>query len=164
MKNIKKLLFPLFLVITCAVVYFWAHSVASLPYLPYNCAVPLGILTPALLILTFITSLAMLKQIESSKPVRRSLLSTLAMLVPVVLTGVYFLSYLSYRHAAVLPVLNLPDWPTGITTLFITALCIIHLTALLIYKLTKEKAGTGHVVPAAAGWIIINCCIFFLTI
>ena len=66
MKTVKNLLFPLLLTVTCCVVYFWQNSVASLPYLPFNCIVPLGVLTPSLLILTFFT-LDMLHSIVAIK-------------------------------------------------------------------------------------------------
>ncbi|MBR6005180.1 MAG: hypothetical protein IK063_03020 [Clostridia bacterium] len=165
MKTLKKLLFPFFLVLTCGVVWFWQHSVASLPYLPYNCIVPLGIMTPSLIVLTFITSLILLKQSETAKPVLRTFLSTAAMFVPVIATAVFFLSFVSYRFSeAVLPVLVLPNWPTGIATLIITALCIIHLTGLLAYRLAKKKAGLKYNIAAAAGWIVLNVGLFLITL
>ncbi len=165
MKIIKKLLFPLLLVATCCTVYFWQNSVASLPYLPYNCIVPLGVMTPLLLILTFFTTLVLEKQSESSKPVLRSFISTGAMFVPVIATLVFFLSFVSYRFSeAVLPVIVLPNWPTGIATAIITALCIIHLTGLLICRLVRQKYGIKQIIPAVAGWIILNICLFFVTI
>lgn len=165
MKTVKKLLFPIFLILTCGVVYFWQHSVASLPYLPYNCVVPLGIMTPSLIVLTFITSLILLKQSETSKPVLRSILSTAAMFVPVIATLVFFLSFVSYRYSeAVLPVIVLPNWPTGIVTMIITAMCVIHLTGLMIYRLANKKAGSKHNAAAIAGWIVLNACLFIVTL
>ena len=165
MKTIKNLLFPFFLTVTCCVVHFWQHSVASLPYLPYNFIVPLGVLTPALLILTFVTTLILLKQSAVSKPVAKSFLSTGAMLLPVIATLVFFLSFVSYRFSeAILPVLVLPNWPTGIVTMIITACCLAHLTGLLIYRLAKKKAGAAHNAAAVAGWILLNVCLFLLTI
>ena len=165
MKSIKKLLFPVLLVATCCVVYFWQNSVASLPYLPYNCIVPLGILTPSLLILTFLTTLALEKQCGASKPVLCSFLSTAAMLLPVIATLVFFLSFVSYRFSeAVLPVIVLPNWPTGIVTAVITALCVIHLTGLLIARFIKQKYGPKQIIPASAGWILLNFCLFLITI
>ena len=121
MKSIKKLYFHILLVATCCVIYFWQNSVASLPYLPFNCIVPLAVMTPSILILTFLTSLVLLKQSETPKPVLRSFVSTAAMLLPVLATLVFFLSFVSYRFAGVLPVLVLPNWPTGIVTAIITA-------------------------------------------
>ena len=164
MKTAKKMIFPVLLVITCGIVHYWQHAVASLPYLPYNCIVPLGILTPALLIMTFITSLALLKTCETPRPVLRSFLSTGAMFIPVIMTLVFFLSFVSYRFSeAVLPVIVLPNWPTGIVTMIITALCVIHLTGLLVYRLIKQKAGTGDIIAALAGWVALNACLFILT-
>lgn len=164
MKSIKKLLFPLLLVATCCVIYFWQNSVASLPYLPFNCIVPLAVMTPSILILTFLTSLVLLKQSETPKPVLRSFVSTAAMLLPVLATLVFFLSFVSYRFAGVLPVLVLPNWPTGIVTAIITAFCVIHLTGLLICRFIKQKYTLKCIIPAAAGWIILNICLFFITI
>lgn len=165
MKNTKKFIFPVLLVITLGVVYFWQHSVASLPYLPYNCIVPLGILTPSLLIMTFLTTLALLKQTGTTHPVRRSFLSLGAMFVPVLMTLVFFLSFVSYRFSeAVLPVIVLPNWPTGIMTMIITVLCVAHLTGLLIYALAKGKASPKAKAAAVTGWILLNICLFLLTV
>jgi hypothetical protein len=121
-------------------------------------------MTPALLILTFFTTLALEKQSGSSKPVLHSFVSTGAMLLPLLATGVFFLSFVSYRYAGVLPVLVLPNWPTGIVTMIITALCILHLTGLLICRFIKQKYGCRQIVPAAVGWIVLNVCLFFVTI
>ena len=163
MKTVKKAAFPVLLVLACCAVHFWQHAVASLPYLPLNGVVPLGTLTPALLILTFLTALVMLKQGKTGKPVRRSLLWTAAMLVPILATGVYFLSYLSYRFAAVLPVPVLPDWPTGIVTMLITAACILILTAMLVCRFRLQKTPLKRAIAAAAGWILLNGCLFLIT-
>ncbi len=165
MKNAKKFIFPVLLVITLGVVYFWQHAVASLPYLPYNCIVPLGILTPSLLIAAFITTLALLKQTGTPHPVRRSFLSLGAMFVPVIMTLVFFLSFVSYRFSeAVLPVIVLPNWPTGIMTMIIMALCVAHLTGLLIYALSKGKISPKSKAAAITGWILLNICLFLLTV
>lgn len=164
MKTIRKLLFPLLLTAVCCVVWFWQNAVASLPYLPNNCIVPLGILTPVLLILTFFATFVTEKQSKSSKPVLHSLLSTAGMLLPVIATAVFFLSFVSYRYAGILPVIVLPNWPTGIVTAVIAALCIVHLTGLLIVRFIKLKYTPGQIVPAAAGWIVLNVCLFLVTI
>ena len=165
MKTRKRFIFPVMIVITLGVVYFWQHSVANLPYLPYNCIVPLGILTPLLLITTFITTLSLLKQTEPPHPVLRSFLSTGAMFVPVLMTLVFFLSFVSYRFSeAVLPVIVLPNWPTGIMTLIITALCVAHLTGLLICNIAKGNASSKAKAAAITGWILLNTCLFLLTI
>ena len=164
MKIIRKLLFPLLLIVACCVVYFWQNAVASLPYLPNNCIVPLGIMTPVLLILSFFTTFVMEKQSGTSKPVLRSLLSTAAMLLPIAATAVFFLSFVSYRYAGILPVIVLPNWPTGIVTAIITALCIMHLTGLLISRFVKQQYKSKQIIPAAVGWIILNICLFFVTI
>ncbi len=164
MKTIRKLLFPLLLTAACCVVWFWQNAVASLPYLPNNCIVPLGVMTPALLILTFLATLVLEKQSGTSKPVLHSFISTAAMLLPMIMTGVFFLSFVSYRYAGVLPVIVLPNWQTGIVTAIITAVCVAHLTGLLICRFVKQKYTAKQIVPAAAGWIILNICLFLVTI
>lgn len=164
MKSIRKLLFPLLLTASCCVVWFWQNAVASLPYLPNNCIVPLGIMTPGILILTFLTTLVMEKQSGASRPVLHSFISTAAMLLPLIATGVFFLSFVSYRYAGILPVLVLPNWPTGIVTVILAALCILHLTGLLICRFVLRKYGWKQIVPASFGWIILNVCLFLVTI
>lgn len=164
MKRIRKLLFPLLLTAACCVVWFWQNAVASLPYLPNNCIVPLGIMTPALLALTVLSTLVLEKESKTSKPVLRSLIAAAAMLLPIVATGVFFLSFVSYRYAGILPVLVLPNWPTGIVTAILTALCVLHLTGLLICRFVKQEYGPTQIIPAAAGWIVMNICLFFVTI
>lgn len=164
MKTIRKLLFPLLLTAACFVVWFWQNAVASLPYLPNNCIVPLAILTPALLALTFLATLTLEKQSGAARPVLRSCISTAAMLLPILATGVFFLSFVSYRYTGVLPVLVLPNWPTGIVTLILTLLCVLHLTGLLICRLAKRRYGPRQIVPAAVGWIVLNACLFLVTI
>ena len=164
MKTVKKLLFPILLIASCCVVWFWQNSVASLPYLPNHCIVPLGIMTPALLILTFCTTLVLEKQSKTSKPVLHAFLSTAAMLLPIAATGVFYLSFVSYRYAGILPVLVLPNWPTGIVTAIITVLCILHMTGLLICRFVKQKYGAKQILPASIGWIVLNVCLFLITI
>ena len=163
MKTLRKAAFPVLLILTCGTVHFWQHAVASLPYLPKNCVVPLGVSTPALLVLTFWTTFAMLKETKTPKYVRKSFLSAGAMLVPILATGVYFLSFLTYRYAAVLPVPVLPDWPTGIVTMIITAVCLLHLTGLLIARLVKGKTKAKRAIPAIVGWLLLNACLFLIT-
>ena len=163
MKTVKKLLFPALLILSCIAVHFWQHAIASLPYLPKNGILPLSILTPGLLVLTFLTTFVLLKQSQTPKPVSRSFLSTAAFLAIYLVTGVYFLSFLTYRFAAVLPVLVLPDWPTGIMTMLITALCVLHLSGLLICRFVKQKATASQIVPAAIGWVCLNACLFLIT-
>ena len=163
MKTIKKAVFPVLLILSCVAVHFWQHAIASLPYLPKNGIAPLAVLTPGLLVLTYLTAYTLLRQSKTPHPVRGSLLSAGAMLAIMLATGVYFLSFLTYRFAAVLPVLVLPDFPTGIVTMIITAACIILLTALLICRFVKEKAAAKRWVPAAVGWLLLNACLFLLT-
>ena len=164
MKKANKLLFPLLLIAACVVIHFWQHGVASLPYLPKNWIVRLITLTPALPVLTFLTTLVLLKQSETPRPVLRSWLSTGAMMVPVLALAVFFLSYLTYRFAAALPpLLVLPDWPSGIVTMIITVLCLLHLTGLLICRFVKQKAGLRQILPAALGWLVLNGCLFLVT-
>lgn len=164
MKRLQKLLFPLLLTAACCVVWFWQNAVASLPYLPNNCIVPLGVMTPVLLILTFFTTFVMEKQSRTSNPALRSCVSTAAMLLPIAATAVFFLSFVSYRYAGILPVLVLPNWPTGIVTLLITALCVLHLTGLLIAGFVKQKYSPKQITATAAGWIVLNACLFLITI
>ncbi|MCR5485397.1 MAG: hypothetical protein K6F09_07365 [Clostridiales bacterium] len=164
MKTARKLLFPFLLIASSCIVWFWQNSVASLPYLPNNCIVPLGIMTPLLLITVFFTTLVMEKQSESPRPVLHSFISTGAMLLPIIATGVFFLSFVSYRYAGILPVLVLPNWPTGIVTAIITLFCIMHLTGLLICRLVKQKYKPNRFIPALIGWIAMNICLFFVTI
>ena len=163
MKTIRKAAFPLLLVLAACAVHFWQHALASLPYLPLNGVVPLGTLTPSLLILTFFATFALLKQTHTPKPVRRSLLSMAAMLVPIIAAAVFFLSYVSYRFAGVLPVLVLPDWPSGIVSMIVTAACVTHLTGLLVCAFVKQKTKPGRAAAAAAGWLLLNACLFLLT-
>ena len=164
MKTVRKLLFPLLLIAACIVVWFWQNAVASLPYLPNNCIVPLGVMTPALLVLFFFTTFVMEKQSGASRPVLRSAISTAAFLLPLVATAVFFLSFVSYRYAGILPVLVLPNWPTGIVTAILAALCILHLTGLLICRFIKQKYGLRQIIPASVGWIVLNVCLFLVTI
>ncbi len=163
MKTVKKMIFPLLLLLDCCAVYFWQHSVASLPYLPRNCIVPLGILTPTLIVLTFAATNAMLKSCGTSRPVLRSFIGAAAMLIPIAATGVFFLSYLTYRYAAALPVLVLPDWPVGIVTMLITAVCLIQITALPVCLFIKKKISIKRAIPAAVVWILLNGCLFLIT-
>ena len=164
MKSIRKLLFPLLLIAACCVVWFWQNAVASLPYLPYNCIVPLGIMTPSLLVLTFLTALVMEKQSNTPKPVLHALSAAATMLLPILATGIFFLSFVSYRFAGILPVLVLPNWPTGIVTAIISVLCVLHLTGLLICRFGKQKYRIKQIIPASAGWIVLNVCMFLITI
>ena len=164
MKTVKKYAFPVLLILSCGTVWFWQHALASLPYLPKNEVVPLAVMTPLLLALTFLTSFSLLKACETSRSVLRSLLSTAAMLAIVLAAGVFFLSYLTYRFAAPLPVLQLPDWPVGVVMLIVAALCVSHLTGLLLCGLVKKKAPVKHAVPELLGWLLLNLCLFLLTV
>ena len=164
MKTIRKAAFPLLLILACVAVHFWQHAVVSLPYLPNNEIVPLVVLTPALLALTFSAAFVLLRQNNTSRPVLRSVLSAGAMLLPVLAAGTFFLSYLAYRFAAPLPVLRLPDWPVGICVLIVTAVCLVHLTALLVCGFIMRKTKIKHVIPAVIGWLFLNACLFLITI
>ena len=164
MKTVKKYAFPVLLILSCGVVWYWQHALASLPYLPMNEVVPLGVLTPALLLLTFFTTFALLKKCGTPRPVLRSFGSTAAMLALVLAVGVFFLSFLTYRFAAAMPpVLRLPDWPTGVMTCLTAVLCVCHLTGLLVYGLVKQNAGKKRWVAALLGWLVLNVCLFLLT-
>lgn len=164
MKTVKQFAFPALLVLACCTIWFWQHALASLPYLPMNEVVPLAVLTPLLLVLTFAASFALLKTCGTPRPVRRALLSTAAMLAIVLAQGVFFLSFLTYRYAAPLPVPRLPDWPVSIVTCIVAALCAAHLTGLLLYGLVKQKTPVKHRVPALLGWLLLNLCLALLTV
>ena len=86
------------------------------------------------------------------------------MLLPILATGIFFLSFVSYRFAGILPVLVLPNWPTGIVTAIISVLCVLHLTGLLICRFGKQKYRIKQIIPASAGWIVLNVCMFLITI
>ena len=98
-----------------------------------------------------------------SRPFLRSVLSTGAMLLPVLAAGIFFLSYLSYRFAAPLPVLRLPDWPVGICIMIVTAACLVHLTALLVCRFIMRRTEKKHALPAVIGWLLLNACLFLIT-
>ena len=140
MKTVKQYAFPVLLVLACGTVWYWQHALASLPYLPMNEVIPLAVRTPLLLLLTFAASFALLKTCGTPRPVLRALLSTAAMLAIILAQGLFFLSFLTYRFAAPLPAPRLPDWPVGIVTCIVAALCAAHLTGLLIYGFAKQKA------------------------
>ena len=164
MRTVKKYAFPALLIFACVTVWFWQHALASLPYLPMNQVVPLGVLTPLLLVLTFFASFALLRTCRTPRPVLRALLSTAAMLALVLAAGVFFLSFLTYRFAAPLPVLRLPDWPVGVVTCIVAALCSAHLTGLLIYGLVKRHTPANRTLPALLGWGLLLICLMLLTL
>lgn len=164
MKTVKKYAFPVLLILSCVTVWFWQHAMVSLPYLPLNEVVPLAVMTPLLLVFTFFASFVLLKTCSTPRPVLRSLLSTAAMLALVIAAGVFFLSFLTYRFAAPLPVLQLPDWPVGVVMLIVAALCVSHLTGLLFYGLIKKKTPVRRFVPALLGWFLLNFCLILLTV
>ena len=152
MKKTRFPAFPVLLIVTCVTLHFWQHALASLPYLPNNGIVPLGVMTPAIPVLTFLTAFVLLRQSGKPRPVLKALLSAAVMLATFLAAGVYFLSYLAYRFAAVLPVfIVLPDWPTGIVSMAVTAVCVAHLTALLICRLVWRKTERKYVFAAAIG-------------
>ena len=164
MKTVKRYAFPVLLILSCGTVWFWQHAMVSLPYLPLNEVVPLAVMTPLLLVFTFFVSFALLKTCGTPRPVLRSLLSTSAMLALVLAAGVFFLSFLTYRFAAPLPVLQLPDWPVGVVMCIVAVLCVSHLTGLLLYGLIKKKTPVRRFVPALLGWFLLNCCLALLTV
>ena len=164
MKTVKRYAFPVLLILSCGTVWFWQHALASLPYLPNNEVVPLAVMTPLLLAFTSFASFALLKTCGTPRPVLRSLLSTAAMLALVLAAGVFFLSFLTYRFAAPLPVLRLPDWPVGVVMCIVAALCAAHLTGLLLYGLIKKKTPVRRFVPALLGWFLLNFCLALLTV
>ena len=166
MKNSKKALFPILLVLTCVAVHCWQHAIINLilPYLPNNEIVILSVLSPAILLLSFFTTFVLTKQSGTSHPIRRSLISAAAMLLLVLVAATAVLSYAARRYAGILPVIVLPDWPLGIIMTVVTALCITHLTGLLVCRFLKEKTKPYVVIPAVLGWILLNGCLFIFTI
>ena len=164
MKTVKRYAFPVLLVFACGTAWYWQQALASLPYLPMNEVVPLGVMTPLLLVLTFFASFAVLKDCKTPRPVLRAFLSTAAMLGIMLLVGIFFLSFLTYRFAAPLPVLRLPDWPTGIATCIAGVCCVSHLTGLLIYGLIKKNTTVKCALPAVIGWALLNACLILLTV
>lgn len=165
MKKLQKYFFPFFLVAACVVVYCWQHGLPGLilPYLPNKEPLSLGLLTPALLILTFLATFVMQKQSGAKKPVVGAVISTAAMLIPVLLAGLYFLNYAAHRYAGVLPVVTFPELPMGYAVMAITALCVLHLTGLLICRFVKQKTKPGLIVLSTIGWVLLNCVLFILT-
>ena len=145
MKTVKRYAFPVLLILSCGTVWFWQHALASLPYLPNNEVVPLAVMTPLLLAFTFFASFALLKTCGTPRPV-------------------FFLSFLTSRFAAPLPVLRLPDWPVGVVICIVAVLCVSHLTGLLLYGLIKKKTPFRRFVPALLGWFLLNCCLALLTV
>ena len=114
MKTIRKAAFPILLILADAAVHFWQHAIASLPYLPLNGVVPLSILTPSLLILSFFATFALMKQSHTLKPIRRSFLSAAAMLAFLVLFNLTNINVTErIRELATLKVLGFYDMETA---------------------------------------------------
>ena len=103
MNNIRKWFFPILLVATCCVVHWWQHYVAGLPYLPKNGILPLAILTPAMLLLYWLTTYAMLKEMNTDRAGIRSIISLAVVFVPIAVAAACFLSYCARRYAGILP-------------------------------------------------------------
>lgn len=164
MKTVKRYAFPVLLILSCGTVWFWQHALDSLPYLPNNEVVPLAVMTPLLLAFTFFASFALLKTCGTPRPVLRAVCSTAAMLALVLAAGVFFLSFLTYRFAAPLPVLRLPDWPVGVVICIVAVLCVSHFTGILLYGLIKKKTPVRRFVPALLGWFLLNFCLALLTV
>ncbi len=165
MKKLQKYFFPLLLIVTCCIAYCWQHGLPGLilPYLPNKEPLSLGLLSPALLILAFLTTFVLQKQSGAKKPVVGAIISTVAMLIPVLLAGVQFLNYAARRYAGVLPVLTFPEFPIGYAVMAITALCVLHLTGLLIARFVKQKTKSGLIVLSTIGWVLLNCILFIVT-
>ena len=165
MKKLQKYFFPLLLVATCCVVYCWQHGLPGLilPYLPNKEPLSLGLLSPALLILTFFTTFVLQKQSGAKKPVVGAIISTAAMLIPILLAGLHFLNYAAHRYAGVLPVPTFPELPMGYAVMVITTLCVLHLTGLLIARFILQKTKPGLIVLSTIGWVLLNCFLFILT-
>ena len=163
MNRLRSLLFPTLLILSCCVVYSWQHVLTSLTYLPGNGIVPLALLTPSLLIAAFFTTFTLLKQSKTPRPIALSIVSTGAMLLPILVAGIIYLNYAAHRYAGILPVLFIfPDIPIDIAAQIITALCIAHLTALLICRFVKEKTKPALLILSVIGWILFNFVLFLI--
>ena len=46
----------------------------------------------------------------------------------------------------------------------IAALCVLHLTGLLIARFVKQKTKPGLIVISTIGWVLLNCLLFVLTV
>ena len=156
MKIIKKTLFPVLLILTCISVYFWQHYFALLTYLPNNVITPIAVLTPAVLILTFFTTFTLMKQTERNRPVLRSFGSTAVILLFLLIAGRHMLNLAARRFAGIMPVLVLPEFPTGHIMMIVTILCVVHLSVLLAIRLRSEEAGALHKVLSVIGWFLLN--------
>ncbi len=165
MKKIKNLLFPVLLVLTCCIVHCWQHGLMGLilPYLPNKEVIPLAVLSPLLLLLTFFTTFTLLKQNGSKRPVLGSFISAFIMLIIVLLAALHFLNYAAHRYAGVLPVPMLPELPGGFVTMGITALCVVHLTVLFIEYLVYKNKKIGSAILSVTGWTILNTLLFLIT-
>lgn len=164
MSKTARFVFTILLVMTCCVVYFWQHFVTNLIYLPKSWIVTLAILTPALLALTFFTTYALMYDTRTRKPILRSCISTAAMLLPILIAGLHLLNYAACRYAGVLPVYPWFDLPVGIVMNAVSALLIVHLTALLICRLIKTKAKALRIILSSIGWIALNGCLWLITV
>ena len=54
-------------------------------------------------------------------------------------------------------------YPSGIVSMIITAGCIAHLTGLLVCAFIKRKTQPKRAFPIAAGWLLLNACLFLIT-
>ena len=163
MKTIKRILFPVFLIFTCISVYLWQHYFALLTYLPNNVITPIVVLTPSVLIFTFFTTFTLMKQTEKRRPVLRSFGSTAVMLLFLLIAGRHMLNLAARRFAGIMPVMVLPEFPTGYIMMAVTFLCVIHLTVLLAIRLKSEETLTSHRVLSVLGWLLLNAFLLITT-
>ena len=120
-------------------------------------------MTPLLLALTFFATYIMLKQSDTKKPILRSFLSVGAMLLMILAVALVFLNHVAARYAGVLPVPILPDLPIGIALAVFTALFVLHLTGLLIFRIIKERPGSRRIILCVIGWVLLNAFLFLIT-
>ena len=158
-KKLRPYLFALFLVLSCCAVHGWHHVTVSLFYLPNNEIVPLSILTPFIL-----ATYTLQKDSGARRPVATALISTAAMLFLLLAGGLHLINYAARRYAGVMPFPTWQELPTGMVMLSVAALSVLHLTGLLICRFVKKKAKATPIVLSSIGWLLINICLFFITV
>lgn len=163
-KKLRPYLFAFFLVLSCCAVHGWHHVTVSLFYLPNNVIVPLSILTPLLLATTYLATYTLQKDSGARRPVAAALISTAAMLFLLLAGGLHLINYAARRYAGVMPFPTWQELPTGIVMLSVAALSVLHLTGLLICRFVKKKAKATPIVLSSIGWLLINFCLFFITV
>lgn len=104
-----------------------------------------------------------MKQTEKRRPVLRSFESTAVMLLFLLIAGRHMLNLAARRFAGIMPVMVLPEFPTGYIMMAVTFLCVIHLSTLLAIKLKNEKSGTVCKFLSVLGWLLLNAFLLITT-